>query len=304
MKAPEFYNPYATRGRWWRVSLHCHTTNSDGHVSPAGAVRIYGHLGYDAIAITDHDFVTRVPGHRGRPLLIPAAELNGPPDTLYLGARETGKVRIGGRGLQATIDRIRARGGLAFVAHPSWSGLSDKVLLGAHGYLGLEAYNQVTQDLNGLGRAVEKWDQVLAAGRRVWGLATDDCHFGEWRGKPGSAWVWVKAPVLTVAALLRALRRGAFHATQGPRILAVAARRGRIALRTSPAARVHLISAGVGSGTAKLAATRRGDTRWSFDIIGERLNVTRFARIEVLDRAGRTAWGNPLFVRGRGVRFW
>jgi len=123
-------------------------------------------------------------------------------------------------------------------------------------------------------------------------------------GKSGSAWIRVKAPVLTAEAILRAIRRGAFHATTGPRILSLEARRGRISLHTSPASRVHLISEGVGSGKTRLAATPQGSTRWSFDIMKERLNVTRFARVEVLDRSGRTAWSNPVFVRGRGVRFW
>jgi len=304
MAGPEFRNPYATRGRWWRVALHCHTTNSDGHVAPATAVAIYRRLGYDAVAITDHDCVTRLTAHRGRPLLIPSAELNGPPDTLYYGAGETGKVAIGGRGLQPTIDAVRARGGLAVVAHPSWSGLADAPLLRAKGYAGFEIMNQVTQDLNGTGRSVEKWDHVLAAGKRVWGFASDDCHFGEWRGRPGSAWVWVKAPALTVRGILRALAKGAFHATTGPRILGVSARHGRIELGTSPAARVHLISERTGAGGAWLARNRRGDTRWTIDIVKARLNVTRYARLEVLDRRGRTAWSNPLFVIGRGVRFW
>lgn len=301
-RAPRFHNPYDVTGRWWKVGLHMHTTNSDGHKPVPHVIATYRALGYHAIAITDHNYVTRVPGHHGRPALIPGAEISGPPDVLYLGARETGKVGIGGRGLQTTIDRINARGGLPVVAHPSWSGLSDADLLRARNYAGVELWNQVAQDLNGTGRSVEIWDHLLAAGRRVWGFANDDAHF-DWPGKPGSAWMWVKAASPGPAHVLAALRRGAFHATFGPRILDVTARGGRITVRTSPTVRAHLISAGIGAGGLKRAAGRPV-TRWTFDVMKEHLNVSAYARVEVLDATGRTAYTNPLFVKGGGIRFW
>jgi len=301
---PRFDNPYSLPGRWWKVGVHIHTTNSDGHVSPERAVRIYRSLGYDAIAIADHNFITRPDGPRGRPLLIPSAEISGPPDILWLGAHGAGKTPIGGAGLQPTLDRIRSRGGLAVVAHPSWSDLLDRDLMSRRGLIAIEIYNSVAQDLNGRGSSVELWDHLLGRGKRVWGLADDDTHFGEWRGRPGRAWLWVKSPRLAVPDLLRAIRRGAFHGTTGPRILAAEARRGILRLRTSPAARVHFVSAGIGAGSCMVAPKSRPATRWEFDIMRGQLNVTRYARFEVIDSAGRCAWSNPLLVKGGGIRFW
>ena len=300
--APTFDNPYAVPGRWWKVGLHMHTTNSDGHQPAERVIATYKKLGYDAIAITDHNFVTRVPAHRGRPVLIPAAEISGPPDILHLGATGAGKTDLGGKGIQTTIDRINEADGVAVVAHPAWSGLVDKDLLEAGGYVGIELWNQVAQDLNGTGRSVEIWDHLLAAGLRVWGFADDDAHFG-WQGKPGTAWLWVKAASPDPAAILGGLRRGSFHSTFGPRILDLRVGGGKIVVRTSPAVRSHLISSGIGSGGLQFAGGRPRTT-WTWDIMKDQLNVTVYARIEVLDASGRTAWSNPLFVEDNGIRFW
>jgi len=40
-------------------ALHCHTTCSDGELKIEEAVKIYADLGFDFIALTDHDFLMR-----------------------------------------------------------------------------------------------------------------------------------------------------------------------------------------------------------------------------------------------------
>ncbi|MEK7475279.1 MAG: CehA/McbA family metallohydrolase [Candidatus Coatesbacteria bacterium] len=306
---PVFDNPYRVPGCWWKVALHLHTTNSDGHRSPRAAVETYRRLGYDAMAITDHDVLTRLPDHRGRPLLIPALEATGPvaPHIVSLGSREPAPgVRLGAGKLQDAVRAIRRLGGLAVVAHPSWSGLADADLLPLRGHLGIEIYNHVCDDLNGRGASVELWDHLLERGRRVWGLAVDDAHFDRdgLRGGPGHGWVMVKAPRLNVRAILHALELGSFYATRGPRILSVASAPGRLTVETSPADRVHLIAAGCGSGGTRFARENGNRTRWTFEFMKAQWNVTGYARFEVVDGRGRKAWSNPLFVRSGGGRFW
>jgi hypothetical protein len=308
-RPPVFENPYRAPGRWWKVAIHMHTTNSDGHRSPRAVVATYRRLGCHAIAITDHDKLTRVPGHRGRPLLIPALEVSGPvaPHFLHLGAREpAGKIRLGAQKLQDAVRAVNRLGGLAVIAHPSWSGLADADLLPLSGYLGIEIYNHVCDDLNGRGRSVEKWDHLLERGRRVWGLAVDDAHFdrGGLRGAPGHGWIMVKAPRLGVRAVLDAVRRGSFYATRGPLIRSVSSAPGRLRITTSPADRVHLVAAGCGSGGTRFARENGNRTGWTFEFVKDRWNVTGYARFEVVDSRGRTAWSNPLFVRSGGGRFW
>jgi len=51
-------------GNFYKANLHCHTTFSDGHKTPAEVKEIYQKLGYSIVAYTDHD------------ILIPHDELN------------------------------------------------------------------------------------------------------------------------------------------------------------------------------------------------------------------------------------
>lgn len=53
-------NPYNNQTeQWLKGQVHLHTTNSDGHVSPANAVRSYEQAGYDFIAFTDHEVLPK-----------------------------------------------------------------------------------------------------------------------------------------------------------------------------------------------------------------------------------------------------
>ena len=44
---------------WIRCEFHCHTTNSDGKLSPREVLKLYKKNGYDVVAITDHDIFTK-----------------------------------------------------------------------------------------------------------------------------------------------------------------------------------------------------------------------------------------------------
>gem|GEM_PF-6882561 len=53
-------NPYQTTGSWYKAQLHCHTTRSDGALTPEKVVQEYSSLGYHILAITDHNRITDV----------------------------------------------------------------------------------------------------------------------------------------------------------------------------------------------------------------------------------------------------
>ncbi len=56
-----FVCSHAPRKKAYKIQLHCHTTESDGQLSPADAMLEYKRLGFDAVAITDHDSLTTAP---------------------------------------------------------------------------------------------------------------------------------------------------------------------------------------------------------------------------------------------------
>ena len=53
-------NPFTVKGVWLKACLHCHTTESDGALSPKGVVSYYKKHGYKVVALTDHNKITYV----------------------------------------------------------------------------------------------------------------------------------------------------------------------------------------------------------------------------------------------------
>jgi hypothetical protein len=68
-------SPYTPRDNVYQGQLHMHTTNSDGTISPFDAVTTYRNLGYDWVALSDHNFINPDPGVSGC-LFIPNVEYN------------------------------------------------------------------------------------------------------------------------------------------------------------------------------------------------------------------------------------
>jgi len=103
---------------------HCHTTASDGMVSPAELVSAAKGAGLDLIAITDHDTMANAREVRDRGAEIGLAVVMGmevttawPAQTHVLGWFLERPV-ASGRPLADTVAAIHAQGGLAVIPHP------------------------------------------------------------------------------------------------------------------------------------------------------------------------------------------
>ena len=103
---------------------HCHTTASDGMVTPAELVRDAVAAGLDLIAITDHDTMANAAevAERGGEAgleVIPGQELTTrwPAQTHVVGWYLERPVRSG-LSLGDTVDAIHDQGGLAMIPHP------------------------------------------------------------------------------------------------------------------------------------------------------------------------------------------
>jgi len=287
-------NPYEVAGNWYRGNLHTHTTNSDGKNSTEEMAGWYRQNGYDFLSITDHHKIT------------PCAHLSDDRFLLLEGA-EIGRHDVVAVGLQGPLPETRqmpldqaARcaqelGGVAIVAHPYWAGLGAEEVSRANPCLGLEVYNNVCQYLNGKGNSAVIWDELLARGRRLWAIASDDAHaLGTVRfDRPhvGQAWIWLKAPRLSREAVLTALRAGAFYSTQGPEILEVFAKDDSLRVRCSPCLEVRFLASGW-RGSTVYAGEGKVIEAAEYRASGEE----GYIRIECVDARGRIAWSNPLFV--------
>lgn len=300
-------NPWPASGTWLRCALHAHTTNSDGELAPRALVKHYERAGYDVLAVTDHWFRSDPPS-TDRILVLPSAELScllpGDRDghVLAYGIADALDELEGNRlDLAGTAAWITRNGGVAYLAHPYWTGVAPGGFELPETVSGIEVYNAGCELEIGRGMSTVHWDELLGAGRMCFALASDDSHH------PGFdsdlAWTWLRAEP-TVEGVLEALRSGCFYGTTGPRILNVAVTDGSIEIRCDPCRSVTAVF-GVSSGGA-VHAGRLGyryggeilDATAAGSITAARLDLPEtapYARVEVTDPHGGRAWANPLW---------
>ncbi|MEX0885497.1 MAG: CehA/McbA family metallohydrolase [Phycisphaeraceae bacterium] len=221
-------HPYADlppAGRWLRGNLHAHTTRSDGRREPQVVIDDYHARGYDFLMISDHDIFTSAADHqqwdaRGMTLIAGNEISRGGPHLLHVGATrfiEPDPLR------QNVLNAAAAPGeGLIFANHPNWQARFDHCPIHALeqwvGYTGLEIFNGTIGRLQGSPYATNKWDILLTAGRRVWGIATDDSHSD---ADVGLGWTCVWVQEASADAIVDALRLGRCYASTGVTIDAI-----------------------------------------------------------------------------------
>ncbi|MDF0601993.1 CehA/McbA family metallohydrolase [Psychromarinibacter sp. C21-152] len=301
---------FSTPGRFYRGNLHTHSTLSDGALEPAEVCRRYRDEGYDFLSLTEHFLgrfgfpiadtsAYRTPGFT----TIPGAEL-------HSGAQANGELwHILAVGLpedfapaatqefsaaddQETGPELAARaagaGAYVSIAHPQWSGLTlddARSLAAAHS---VEAYN------HGCAMGADRPDgfhvleMLLAEGRRLDLIATDDAHFTEPDHFGG--WVMVKAAENDPDALMEALKAGTFYSSQGPELHNIVLEDDEIVVESSAVVSMIVQAAG---NTAKavhgLSMTRARMPLHPFA-------ASPWIRVTVIDAAGRRAWSNPIWM--------
>ena len=300
---------FTQAGRFWRGNLHTHSTRSDGVLSPEEVCRRYRAEGYDFIALTDHfigdydyPIVDTVPMRGEGFTTILGAELhsgamqNGelwhilavglPPD--FAASNSPSFLPVAGQESGPDIAaRAVAAGAFVAIAHPQWSGLTladARSLSAAHA---VEIYNHGCWAGADRGDGAAIADLLLAEGRRLTLIATDDAHFSEPDHFGG--WVMVKARENTPADLLAALKAGHFYATQGPELRDVRVEGDHLVVSCSAA--VSVMALGQGTGAKAVHGASMTQARVPLD----RLNNSPWVRAVVVDAAGKRAWSNPIW---------
>jgi hypothetical protein len=291
-------NPFSAPGEWLKAALHVHTTASDGKLSPPQALAAYRELGYDVVAITDHDRVTLADPPAGMTLLTGAEWSAAVPDspagfhfvTIGIGPCDAAAV-------MALRDRpyemaalLRTLCPVVIIAHPYWSALTTELLdaLGPDG--ALEVYNHGCELEDALGYSHYVWDQLLARGRRWLGLAVDDSHWST--PDHGGAWVMAKSSDRSPASVTAALASGCFYSSTGPTIDLFQVVGRSVTLRCSPAASI-LFRCNGSLGTGLHRPGPGESLTFAEHLLPAR---ARFVRAEVTDSAGGKAWTNPIYL--------
>ena len=121
-------------------------------------------------------------------------------------------------------DSIRNAGGIPILNHPNWeSGIPASDIQQVDGLNMIELYNG-HPEVNNWGTEQhasmeQKWDSLLTAGRKIYGVSSDDAHyFKDWGvdvSNPGRGWVMVQSDILTPDAITDAMAKGKFYASSG-----------------------------------------------------------------------------------------
>ena len=276
---------------YYKLGLHIHTTRSDGKRDPEEVIRIYREQGYDAIAITDH-WKCSENGWAGGMLLLAGAEYNrkahdaieGVYHILGFGMEEDPQLERD-TPAQPAIDAIRAKGGIAVLAHPAWSMNTLEQAKGLTGVEATEIYNAVSESHQSVRAYSPHFLEACAnAGIYYRVLATDDAHYYE-GDDACMGWVMAKMESLSRENVLSAIRQGAFYATQGPELY-VRREGGEVIVECSPCRYIAVMT----NLTWKAERVARGDgiTCHSYTL---KENETWF-RVEVQDANGKYAWSN------------
>ena len=296
-------------GKFLKGGLHCHTTRSDGRLSPEDTERKHAENGYDFLAITDHRNYNRTDYAPDAGLLIiPGMEFDatfvrddgfrcfhtvclGPDDDtngFADGERcESGKVNDQ-FDFQEYLNWIHSKNNITFYCHPEWSSTPARYFDKLVGEFAMEVWNSGCAIEDDMDYNAPYWDEMLGLGHKIWGVAVDDGH-AEYQHCNG--WVMVKAEK-NVNAVLTALKEGNFYSSCGPEIKDFYIEDGKAHVVCSPVSKILFCadrhpSRKISCGDGEELTSAEIDLKDSY----------KYVRATVVDENGNRAWTNPIFIK-------
>jgi hypothetical protein len=207
--------------RYYKAQLHCHSTESDGELSPVQVAGQYQNLGYEILFISDHNKMTPAEDYSLPGILCINAEeltfskhLNG----LFLDHTIDAK----DFNMQQAVDSIKSQDGIVTFNHPvkmkygpDWTYPENYFDKNSKPDF-IEIFNAALNFYAPLN--TEVWDYLLSNDNKIYGIATDDMHKVNGTGvmkRIDAGWIMVKLSVLEEDSVYAALKRGDFYASTG-----------------------------------------------------------------------------------------
>ncbi|MBO4693014.1 MAG: CehA/McbA family metallohydrolase [Clostridia bacterium] len=293
--------------------LHCHTTRSDGEMSPEDTIRYHKECGYDFLALTDHriyNFENFAP--ETGITVIPGMEYNNHQVEGISGIRTFHTVCLGylkedgnlynqdeyypsvradtQEEYQDTLDRIHKKGNLTIYCHPQWSATSVAHFGKLKGDCAMEIFNSGAAIDNELDTDAAYWDELLGMGKKIYGVAADDGHS---KYHHCNGWVMVNAEN-NVKDILDSIREGRFYSSCGPRIYDFYVDGDKAVIDCSPVAKIRLHSDRHPTTIVRDAGGNL--THAEFDLT-KNFAPYDYVRISIGDSERRLAWTNPIFLK-------
>ena len=320
-------------GSFYKANLHCHTTVSDGCMTPEEVKKHYKEKGYSIIAFTDHDVLVPHPELEDKdflPLNGYEMEINEETDTEFrfkktchmcLIAVEPDNLKqvcyhreryLFGNAPNY-VDKIqydenepdyireythkcisdmmkkgRDNGFFVTYNHPNWSLENYNDYMGYNHMNAMEIFNYESDYVGYCEYNEKEYDDMLRGGKRIYCIATDDCHKVE---TCGGGFTMIKADKLEYRAITNALVAGDFYASQGPSIYNLWFEDGKIHIDCSDAISITLHTQS--RRAERIMAEKDSFVNTAdFDVVPQ----DGYVRITVTDSAGKHANTNAYFT--------
>ena len=298
--------------RFLKGGLHCHTTRSDGSRSPEDTLAAAKEKGFDFMALTDHQkYNLKNFAPETGVIVIPGMEYSNNLfqdhgfrcfHTVCLGpSKEDGNgfeqdecfdcgVAPNAEAYQPFLDDVHSKNNLTILCHPQWSNTSARYFEKQKGNFAMEIWNSGCVLYCDSDNDAAYWDEILGQGIKWYGVATDDAH-AHWEF--GNGWVMVKAEK-NISSILKALENGEFYSSCGPEIYDFYVENGKAKVDCSPVNRV-LMHCDKHT-NAMIRDDNSNLTHAEFDIENSGEGPYDYVRISVVDKDGKKAWTNPIFL--------
>ena len=242
----------------YKANMHCHTTVSDGVLTPEQIKEAYTARGYSVVAFTDHD-ILKSQQHLNDDgfLAINACEVNINPHqtkgtstyhfNLYATRPEMNETPpmpkvdyFDHEAINKYIAERNAEGFLVCYNHPYWSVQTYEEYSKIRGCFAMEIYNHNCEvDEGYYGYNPQVYDEMLRQGQQIFCLSTDDNH--NWGPKyladrdSFGGFIRINCKNLVYKDVMDALINGNFYSSQGPEIYEISLEENELTVKCSPA---------------------------------------------------------------------
>ncbi len=261
-------------GDFYKANMHCHTTVSDGNLTPEEVKEEYQKRGYQIVAYTDQGNYCPHPELSTKDFLALAgfeAEFKEKSeDRQQTGGKtfsisfydsaptEMAEEKAGicmpeaknydHSGINACIKKMNHLGFLASISHPYRSLHNYEDYTGLEGLFAMEIYHY-RSELEGLnGYNPQAYDEMLRQGKKLYCLASDGNRNKYPMGHPFcdsfGGFIKIKAKELTYPAVMLALKKGDFYSSMGPEIHSLYIEGRDLVVKTSPAEKIYVKTEG------------------------------------------------------------
>ncbi len=255
----------------YKANMHCHSTLSDGKLTPEQLKKAYRERGYQILAFTDHN---RLIDHADLDepgfITLPSYEVNadqrpGAGDWSYQKTHHLNiyfehperfdpallaerKCTYEIESINRFICEINQSGGLVCYNHPDWSLQEINTYGRIQGLFAMEIFNFGCEVGEFNGNSQYQYDKMLRAGQKIFCLAGDDNHnafpFTDGKNDSFGGFTVIQAPNLSRASVFRALRTGRFYSSTGPAIYQCYVEDGKIRIEAPGMYKVFVLTRG------------------------------------------------------------